>query len=525
MVLATFPLRGRISEDDRIAHALDRLTFGARPGELETVRKTGLKKWIELQLHPDRIAENPVLAERLKPLETLEMSAAQMVAAYPPGRAVKNLTKLNDVLSGNELRALRDSTPEERREFVRSLPPDKRMALMNVLPRGTLRGLAPGAAAEERRSALKATRPQAVIANDLAEGKLLRAIYSERQLAEVLADFWFNHFNIFLDKGADRYLVTSYERDAIRPHILGRFKDLVLATAEHPAMLFYLDNWQSVRGDAAAGRGAKRKRGLNENYARELLELHTLGVDGGYTQKDVTEVARCFTGWTIHAPRQGGGFEFNERLHDDGEKFVLGERIPAGGGKQDGLAVIDLLARHPSTARFVSRKLAVRFVSDDPPAPLVDRMAKVYLKNGGDLRMVMKTMLESKEFWAEGAYRAKVKTPLEMVVSATRGMDAEVSSAAALAQQVAQLGQPLYRKQEPTGYSNSSEEWVNSAGLLGRLNFAVALAGNKLAGVKVDASRIPSVRVMSPETRMSLENAQPGQAAGLLLGSPDFQRR
>jgi uncharacterized protein (DUF1800 family) len=341
-----------------------------------------------------------------------------------------------------------------------------------------------------------------VVARDLSEGKLLRAVYSNRQLDEVLADFWFNHFNVYLDKGADRYLVTAYERDVIRPRVLGKFKDLLEATAKSPAMLFYLDNWQSVGPDAPQARGKKGARGLNENYGRELLELHTLGVDGGYTQVDVTEAARCFTGWTIFQPQRGGEFVFNRRVHDDGAKTVLGVKIPAGGGISDGEKVLDIVARHPSTARFISKQLAMRFVADDPPASLVDRMAETFRKTDGDLRAVMKTMLESREFFSEGAYRTKLKSPLEVVASAVRSVNGEVDYAFPLANQVAQLGQPLYRKQEPTGYSNSSQEWLNSGSLLARMNFGLQLADNKIPGVKVDAS-----------------------TGGIALGSPEFQKR
>ena len=250
------------------------------------------------------------------------------------------------------------------------------------------------------------------------EGKLLRAVYINRQLEEVLTDFWFNHFNVNLDKGADRYMVTTYERDVIRPHVLGHFKDLLLATAQSPAMLFYLDNWQSVGPDTRPN-SKRTLQGLNENYGRELMELHTLGVDGGYTQQDVTEVARCFTGWTIREPA-GGGFEFNEKIHDKGEKQVLGVTIPAGGGMSDGLRVIDILAHHPSTAPFISKSLAIRFVSDDPPEALVGRWPQRFSKTDGDLREVMRTMIYSPEFWDPANFRSKMKSPLEMVASAVR---------------------------------------------------------------------------------------------------------
>lgn len=512
--MAALPISASLSQDDKIAHVLDRLTFGARPGDIDAVRHLGLKKWINEQLHPQRITENPVLAEKLRPLDTLAMSPQELVKNYPPRlQAAKGL---RDALSSDQMQTLRDGTAQERQEMFFSLPPEKRQALSRFIPGNSSAG---------RRERLKEVRPQAVIGQDLAESKIYRAVYSNRQLAEVLTDFWFNHFNVFLDKGADRYLTTSYERDAIRPHVLGKFKDMVLATAQSPAMLFYLDNWQSVGTEVNRRRPNPRARGLNENYARELMELHTLGVDGGYTQKDVTEVARCFTGWTIQAPRAGGGFEFNPRIHDDSEKIVLGHRIAAGGGKQDGLRVIEILVSHPSTARFISRKLAVRFVADNPPQSLVDKMAKTFSKTDGDLRAVMKTMLNSKEFWAASAYRAKMKSPLEMVASALRAMDANVESAAALVNEVSKLGQPLYRKQEPTGYSNSTEDWVNSAALVGRMNFAVALAENRIPGVKAQPERFQGLRVMSPETKAAIEKAEPVKAAGLMIGGPDFQRR
>jgi uncharacterized protein (DUF1800 family) len=284
------------------------------------------------------------------------------------------------------------------------------------------------------------------------------------------------------------------------------------------------------------------KRGLNENYGRELMELHTLGVNGGYTQHDVTEVARCFTGWTILEPRKGGGFFYNDKLHDKGEKVVLGHVIPAGGGREDGEMVLDILAAHPSTAHFISKELAQRFVADNPPETLVGNMAQTFLASGGDIREVMKVMLNSKEFWSQGAYRAKVKTPFEMVASSVRALGAEVSDAWALANQVGNLGEPLYRKQEPTGYSNLNSEWVNSSALLNRMNFALQLAKNGVPGVKVDVSRFGNdpvavaktllLRNASPQTRAAIQKAledkkqkTPALVAGLVIGSPDFQRR
>jgi uncharacterized protein (DUF1800 family) len=542
--------RKQIPNNQRILHALNRLTFGARPGDAAQVRSAGLKKWIELQLHPEQVAENPLLNEKLKTLDSLTMSSSELVRNYPTPQMVRQMVNgvlpfpsdperrmmleklvakaerkqgdsapgaanapapqpLAQILTREEIRALRNGTPQERVAAFQALPAARQTDVIAAMQPGMRQALFAAATPEVRRKIVLAAGPQQVVARDLTEGKLLRAIYSDRQLNEILADFWYNHFNVFLDKGADRYLVTAYERDVIRPHVFGKFRDMLEATAKSPAMLFYLDNWQSVGPDAPQPRGARARRGLNENYGRELLELHTLGVDGGYTQKDVTEVARCFTGWTINQPQRGGEFAFNARLHDKGAKTVLGVTIPAGGGIEDGEKVLDIVAQHPSTARFISTRLAQRFVADEPPASLVDRMAETFRKTGGDIREVMRTMLNSKEFWSEGAYRTKMKSPFEMVVSAVRAVNGDVDFAMPLANQVAQLGQPLYRKQEPTGYSNSSADWVNSAGLLARMNFALQLADGKVPGVKVDKTR-----TASPDDAL----------AGISLGSPDFQQ-
>ncbi len=579
----------KLDKNTQLLHALDRLTFGPRPGDVDRVRRVGLKKWIDQQLHPERIAESTFLEARLQPLESLRMTPMQAVQHYPPPQLIRAIAEgrqpmpedpelrasverlvaryrvkkgdanakpeedmepakpLDEILSPAELQTLHTGKPEEKRAVLTSMRADQLEDVVIALPRPMRQQLFQFAPTELKRKLLLMNAPQQVVAYDLLASKLMRAVYSNCQLAEELDDFWFNHFNVYYDKGSDRFLIPAYERDAIRPNVLGKFRDLLEATAKSPAMLFYLDNFQSVGPDAAVNARAKKKRGLNENYGRELMELHTLGVDGGYTQKDVTEVARCFTGWTIQEPRKGGGFFYNDKMHDKGEKVVLGVTIPAGGGIEDGEKVLDILARHPSTAHFISKKLAQRFVADNPPPELVDRMAGTFLKSDGDVREVMRTMLNSKEFWSQGAYHAKVKTPFEMVASSVRALDADVEDAFALANQVGNLGEPLYRKQEPTGYSNLNSEWVNSAALLGRMNFALNLAQNHVAGVKVDASKLPedpeaiARRLMSadvsPQTKASIENAlkeqkaknpkqqTPALLAGLVLGSPDFQKR
>jgi uncharacterized protein (DUF1800 family) len=578
----------KLTKDEQILHALDRLTFGPRPGDVEIVKKMGVKKWIDLQLHPERIAENPALEAKLAPLETLRLTQGETEAGYPTpqmirqvaqgrqplpddpvaraavekqvrGLKVKKDAKDNDpvqpavplqsLLTQAQIRALRNGKPEEKKEVLASIPAEQMDDVVIAMPpqlRNQLMAVAPESL---RRKFMLSNAPQQVIAYDLSEGKLYRAILSNRQLQEQMVDFWYNHFNVFLDKGNDRFMVPSYEREAIRPHVLGHFRELLESTATAPAMLFYLDNWQSVAPDVVRrAAGKKPTRGLNENYGRELLELHTLGVDGGYTQKDVTEVARCLTGWTIKNPQGGSTYTYNDRVHDKGEKTVLGVQIPAGGGREDGEKVLDIIAKHPSTARFISKKLAQRFVADNPPQTLIDAMAKTFLSTDGDIRAVLNTMFTSKEFMSQGAYQSKVKTPFEMIVSSVRATGAEVDFAFPLANRIAQLGQPLYRKLEPTGYSNANAEWINSASLLARMNFALDLTQNKVQGTKVDQTRFNedpthTARLMlftnpTASTREAIDKAlseqktknpkappSPAMVAGLVIGSPDFQRR
>ena len=610
-----------LSKSEQFQHALNRLAFGARTGDLEALKRIGIRKWVDAQLSPDKVPENATLANLLRPLESLDMSiheayirypSPQMIAAVARGRDplpddpelravvvrladrylkkqnagsgsepllqkasvptssallsssedLEPKVKLSDILSTDQIDMLHSGTPDQKRQLLASLPADKRLDFVWALRPEERRSLFAVAPVHLRRELMLSVNPQNVIASDLTEAKLLRAIYSNRQLKELLVDFWYNHFNVFIGKGGDRYMVPSYERDAIRPHVLGKFHDLLLATAESPAMLFYLDNWQSVApqgSDHGTGaRNLKARRGLNENYGRELLELHTLGVDGGYTQKDVIEVARCFTGWTIAKPNKGGDFEYNDKVHDKGEKVVLGHRIPPGGGFDDGLTVLDILARHPSTAHFISVQLARRFIADDPPPSLVNRMAETFRKTDGDLRAVTRTMLTSREFWSEGAYQAKVKTPFEMVASAVRATGADVDSAFSLAGELQRLGEPAYRKPEPTGYSSANAEWVSSAGLLERMNFALALTHNRLPGVHVNTAGWQNLAETSPfelaqsvlhenpsdSTARAIRNALsdpqlqkqlvakanpgppqlPSLVVGLSIGSPEFQK-
>lgn len=550
-----------LPKGERYLHVLDRLTFGPRPGDLEQAQRIGLKKWLDLQLHPERIPENPALASRLRPFQSLRLGIEADWQQYHTDRRLKRQAKQPDPNRSAELAAILDPAqvvtlehgkPVQKVAVLASINAAEWPELAHALAPAERRQLIPLAPAALRRELLFSTNPPAVLADDLEEAKLLRAIYGNRQLQELLVDFWYNHFNVFWGKGRDRFLVADYVRNTIRPHVLGKFYDLLLATAESPAMLFYLDNWQSVGPASVAALHARRRNlhGINENYGRELMELHTIGVNGGYTQKDVIEVARCFTGWTIAPLRRGGGFVYNDRMHDKGRKVVLGHVIPAGGGMNDGLEVLKILARSPETAHRISFELAQRFVADDPPPSLVNRMARTFLRTDGDLRRVMETMIDSPAFWSEGAYRAKVKTPFELVVSAARATNADVDSAFALARATQIMGEPLYRKVDPNGYSNSNRDWVSSAGLLDRMNFSLALAQNRIPGVRIDAAAWslgdrpgpeqieqfllgqPANAQTEEDIQQTLEknrNTRPQQVlalvAGLTLGSPEFQRR
>ena len=533
----------KLNKDQRIVHALSRLTFGARPGDIEHVRRIGVEKWVEQQLHPERIQENPILASKLEPLGTLQMATWQILETYPPRAGPAALRMMlplaNTLLTPQQTQTIIRGTNEQKRDLLNSFDAEKRIQIAGSIPPEALNDLA-----EFRKLAMASRQPPQFVNSELMEGKLYRAIYTNRQLEEVLVDFWLNHFNVFNGKGPVRMLLTSYERDAIRPYVLGRFEDMLLATARHPAMLYYLDNWQSQasREDFPARNPRARRPGLNENYGRELLELHTLGVDGGYTQQDVIAVARAFTGWTIRDVNRVAEFQFNPGTHDLKEKVVLGRTIPAGGDESDGLQVIDIVARHPSTARFISTKLAQRFVADDPPKALVDRMAATFTKTDGDLRAVLQTMFSSREFFSAASWQAKLKSPLEMVVSAVRALNADATDTFALAQRVADLGQPLYGKAEPTGYSNTGEGWANTAGLLARINFAAALVEGRVPGVNVAIARfdgkkpaavaaellstIPSKQVeIAIETGLQNQQYTSATVASLVIASPDFQRR
>jgi uncharacterized protein (DUF1800 family) len=575
-----------LNEEQRILHVLNRLGFGARPGDVERVKSLGLDNYISQQLNPEKI-DDAVAQEKVKNLAVLDMTTAQLYEKFPqPGQLLRQLERRGELPAG--LAAARDNRVKGTPNAAPNDPQNPNAMATNAKT-GDADGEAmkradakpPADNADPRddpkyRQAIRdyymknGLQPPQRITAELQASRILRAVYSERQLQEVMVDFWTNHFNVFAGKGADRWLLVSYDRDTIRPNAMGKFSDLLLATAQSPAMLFYLDNFQSVspnaqlggrqgqRGPLAQllmggrpysnngspnnGRGnlgqpprmynnpqqqrpqQQSRRGINENYARELMELHTLGVDGGYTQRDVQEIARCFTGWTIFAPRGGGAgaqgimtgpradtlrenagrFFFNQRGHDDGEKTVLGHKIPAGGGMKDGLMVLDILAHHPATAKFVATKLARHFVSDNPPAALVDRVAAAFTKSDGDIRTTLRAIFLSPEFSAPEAYRAKVKRPFELAVSAIRTLGGETTGGPQLHQWIARMGEPLYGFQTPNGYSDSAESWVNTGGLLERLNFGLTLASNRIPGTRVDLNQF----LESGNQRQSLNKTQ-----------------
>jgi len=570
--------------DERILHALNRFTFGPRPGDFEAVRIMGLDKWFNQQLHPQTI-DNADLEARLAHFPAMQWNTTDLLYRLPSGAIIRQTaagklpmpeggalraiytdeiaryaqrqqkkvekqdqaaaaagaampaqamkvdtagmaaeagqstvsppdTGQMNMMAGTETRP--DQTapaepriPEGQIEHILALPPQQRVARMATMQqpefdafRKALKGpqraaLTAGLNPAQKEVVAALENPNRVVAEELAAQRLTRDIYSNAQLQEVMTDFWLNHFNVYLRKNEETpYYLVSYERDTIRPLALGKFEDLLEATAHSPAMLLYLDNSSSMGPDSPAAERAKiaaarrpdaqkkAPEGLNENYARELMELHTLGVNGGYTQADVTQVARVFTGWTVDRPQRGGGFKFDEGRHEPGAKKVLGKKIKEH-GELEGRTVLRMLASRPATAKFISRKLAIRFVGDDPPQALVDRMAKSYMSTGGDISAVLTTLFRSPEFWSTDAYRAKVKTPIEYVVSAARASSASADNLQPLANALRDMGMPLYGAVPPTGYKWEASDWVSTGALVNRMNFALSLAANKLPGVTV----------------------------------------
>jgi uncharacterized protein (DUF1800 family) len=576
---------GQIRGDERILHALNRFTFGPRPGDLDVVRAVGLDQWFDQQLKPagldetelnarllqfpamqwspedllfrlpsdamirqasdgkvqvpatgalHAVYENQMVRYQIKKQEKEEKKQQLALAVPPamagtadgtapgpvgmvaspsmaanPGTTAAETNQTSESVAGQSNMMAAETKPDPRLvdevqiERILALPPMQRVARLVAFRQPEFdsfrKQLKPAQRAQlmagltpELKEVLGALEnPKILVNEELTQQRLTRDIYSNAQLQEVMTDFWLNHFNVFLHKNDETpYYLVSYERDVIRPHALGKFEDLLEATAHGPAMLLYLDNASSMGPDSLAAEKAahnpnnkqKAHEGLNENYARELMELHTLGVNGGYTQKDVTQVARVFTGWTVDRPARGGEFKFDENRHEPGTKQVLGKKIKDH-GELEGREVLHMLASSPSTAKFLSRKLAIRFVSDDPPQSLVDHMSKSYLSSGGDIPTVLRTLFHSPEFWATSTYRAKVKTPIEFVVSAVRASDAKTDDLKPLVNALQGMGMPLYGMVPPTGYSWLSEPWVSAGALVNRMNFALALASNKLNGI------------------------------------------
>ena len=553
-----------LTPEEQLEHALSRASFGARPGDRERVARQGIGAWIEEQLQPDRL-DDSALEGKLAGLAALTRGTAALT---------------------QELSTYRRDQKQRREALALDEAASARIEPGATMAAGPATAPAPSSPGAKQEPAARDDRPRGLRKSlgklgrgpgfdftvQLAEAKLARAVYSERQLQEVMTDFWFNHFNVFAGKNSEAALLPGYEREVIRAHALGNFRDLLFGTARSPAMLIYLDNWRSTtdrveprrawyawwrtpRPVATAPNRPKRPgSGLNENYARELLELHTLGVDGGYTQRDVTEVARCFTGWTVAEPGTDPRFLFRPRQHDRGTKIVLGNTIASGGGVEDGELVLEILLKHPSTARFLASKLARRFVADDPPPGVIAEVAAAYTASHGEISAMLRALFASPDLWSRRALHAKMRSPLELVAGAARALGATVEEPLSLVKAVARIGEPLYAAAPPTGYADTAQAWATSGALLARIDFGLQLAQGQLEGVEVDlspltdgahgheevldrAARRLGAGPLSEQTRayaleqlkdLSLEK-RPGlvaqRAVGLLLGAPELQRR
>jgi uncharacterized protein (DUF1800 family) len=553
-----------LTDRQRALHALNRLTFGPRPGDVEAVMAKGVDSWVEDQLHPESINDS-ALDARLAPYTTTRMNPKQLAQAFPsdgvirqiiagkrpiPTDPVEKLIYLVNVARIEELNANKSavsalsgpakadanansepavpSSQDQARSLADSLlalPKNQRLTALEKVPpeqlinfpnqlRGDQRDRLNAEFSPQEREAFRAlTNPAGVVAYELQLAKLIREIYSERQLLEVMTDFWFNHFNVFQYKDHCVYYTTAYERDVIRPHALGKFYDLLVATAQSPAMLVYLDNSASI-GPHSQAAGKEGISGLNENYGREVMELHTIGVDGGYTQSDVTELARALTGWTIAQADDGGQFQFEPRRHEPGSKTIMGEKFYEA-GSDEGLRALDMLAHQPSTARFISKCIATRFVSDDPPESLVNRMAGTFLSTDGDIREVLRALFKAPEFWSPKIYRAKLKTPLEFIVSAVRASASNVIAPDALIQNLNAMGMQPYGMAVPTGYSMKAETWETEGSLLARINFSSALSQGKIPGLQFDPANLLAVGLLTSLDLPKSEAAIAQKHAGL----------
>lgn len=532
-VLSDADASHELTRDQQVKLVLDRLAFGGRPGDVEAVRGEGVGRWLEEQLHPERI-DDRLTDSAMARYPTLRLRPIELATVYALPQELRN----------QQQAAMQRARPASGRGYV-ATPDSAAMAGA----RADSVGLRNADAASNR------------ILTDLQSARVARAVLTRRQLLEVMTDFWENHFSIYSGKGADRYMLVDFDRSVIRPHALGKFRDLLGAVAHSPAMLYYLDNWDSGAEPTRPlliGNARRKGHGLNENYGRELLELHTLGVDGGYTQQDVIDVARALTGWTIEDPNHVGTFMFRPEWHDAGVKHVLGTTLPGGRGIDDGEQVLDIVARHPATARYIARKLCVRFVSDSPPPALVERAAATFIRTDGDIREVLRTIVTSPEFFSRATYRAKVKSPFELVVSTLRVVSAGQDTTGQGANAVARLGEPIFGHVAPNGYPEVGDQWINAGAILNRINFGLSVAARfpgvspgDWPGAKALQAAPRSVQAdavvgwildgeASPDTRRILiaganplipVSSQPkGDArslsitVGLALGAPEFQR-
>ena len=486
-----------LSVEERAAHALNRLAYGPRPADAAAIAQQGAGPWLDQfladQLEPRRLALPVALTERLAGLEVLRLDQSELISRY--------------------------------REAIKAVREAKRESAQGM-----------AVEADAANAVREKVRP---LVAQAATARLARAMQSPTQLEEVLVEFWFNHFNVFAGKGPVSVLVADYEGRAIRPYVLGRFRDMLGATAKHPAMLHYLDNERSVvagyQPPAAARRyladkpelKARVATGLNENYARELMELHTLGVDGGYSQRDVTELARILTGWGIDQRKAllggtGDLFHFDINKHDPGDKIWLGQTV-ASNGQAEGERALDVLAAHPATARHIAFKLAQAFVADEPPARLVGRLSETFKTTGGDLKAVTRTLIQSEEFWSREAAGAKFKSPYQYLISSLRAVDAPLTNPAVLLQALAQSGQPLFGAATPDGYKNTAAAWRSPEALTQRVQLATTLSSR--IGLKPEALLNTLGASVSEATRKTLSAEPMGQQVALLLASPDFMRR
>jgi len=558
-----------LNSTERAQQMLNRFTFGPRPGEVQTVAAMGPQKWFETQLHPGQINDKAVDKRIANDWPALSLTPAQILENFPNRHIIDLISQgkqpyptdpmeagVYEVLvykwqqqkdqkdaSGNVVPrpVLTDDEVAKKKAddqatasrvagelFV--LPKQDRMAALMKMPVEDRAAFVTYVSGDQKKLLLadftahehdmfsamgSNANASGLTIYELQQAKMVRAILSERQLQEVMTDFWFNHFNIYINKDSDEYYTSSYERDVIRPHALGKFRDLLLATAESPAMMVYLDNFTSTGPDSPANTGKDGKhgnRGLNENYAREVMELHTVGVNGGYTQADVTQLARILTGWSVDHPELGGGFFYNPKNHEPGTKQWFGQTVPED-GQNEGLSALNTLAASPKTAHFISWLIAQRFVADDPPPALVDRMAKTYLSTDGDISAILRTMVTSPEFNSHRYFRNKVKTPMEFVASTFRSTATDPSPAYALVDTLRQMGMPLYQALPPTGYYITAEQWMNSAALIDRLNFAIALTSGKVNGVKFDAPKLLTMELMAQPAQSSAKQAKVVTAA------------